>query len=98
MSVQYGAVASQKFTWPGVTGLLPLSAVAVRVIALPDDTIFDGIPAEVIANVIVVAAALAARPCTGPIMNVKTHARRHTHPDQPAGSCSLRFGACCVPI
>jgi hypothetical protein len=66
MSVQLLAVASQKFTCPGVTGVEPASTVAVSVTTLPEATVVTVLPAEVTARVVevtdfVCAAALIAK-------------------------------------
>jgi hypothetical protein len=50
------AVASQKLTWPGVTGVLPAITVAVRVTTLPGATVVTAFPPEVAASVVVVVA------------------------------------------
>ncbi len=55
MSVQSGAVASQKLTWPGVTGDVPARVVAVSVTTVPVGTAVTGEPAAVMARVVVVA-------------------------------------------
>src|SRR5215469_5705272 len=54
MSVQYGAVASQKFTWPCFTFVDPAATVAVRVTRLPAFTEVTTIPPEVITSEVVV--------------------------------------------
>jgi hypothetical protein len=52
-------VATQKFTCPTVTGVVPAIIVAVSVTALPEATEVTALPAEVIARVLVVAAGAA---------------------------------------
>jgi len=49
MSAQRAAVASQKFTMPGFTAVLPVNTVAVRVTAVPAGTVVTGLPPAVIA-------------------------------------------------
>jgi S-adenosylmethionine/arginine decarboxylase-like enzyme len=51
MSVQYLAAASQKFTCPGVTGVVPVVTVAVSVTTLPEATVVMTLPPEVTASV-----------------------------------------------
>src|SRR5580704_10981245 len=63
MSVQNLAVASQKLTWPGVTGVPPVMTVAVRVTTLPCATVVTTFPPEVTDSVVIVGAAGAA--CAG---------------------------------
>jgi hypothetical protein len=53
MSVQYAAVASQKFTWPVVTGALPEVTVAVSVTAVPEITDVTAVPRELTLRVVV---------------------------------------------
>ena len=57
-SVQKGVVASQKVTWPGFTGELPATTVAVSVMTVcgetdatdADPTVMDRVVAEVLAS------------------------------------------------
>jgi hypothetical protein len=55
MSVQYSAVASQKFTSPVVTGVVPAITVAVSVTTAPDATVVTALPLLFTASVVVVA-------------------------------------------
>ena len=48
------AVASQKFTWPGVTGLPASVTVANKVTTVPAATVVTGLPANVTVSVVVV--------------------------------------------
>jgi hypothetical protein len=59
MSVQNLAAASQKLTWPGVTGVLPAITVAVRVTVFPCATVVTASPPEVTDSVVVVGAGAA---------------------------------------
>lgn len=52
MSVQCGEEASQKFTAPVGTGVVPASTVAVRVTADPLATLFTWVPPEVTASIV----------------------------------------------
>ena len=54
MSVQYAAMASQKFTWPCFTAVVPASTVAVSVTRLPAFTEVTTTPFEVTASEVVV--------------------------------------------
>src|ERR1019366_8379477 len=54
MSVQYAAMASQKFTWPCFTSVDPASTVAVGVTRLPAFTEVTTTPLEVTASEVVV--------------------------------------------
>jgi hypothetical protein len=54
MSVQYAALASQKFTWPCFTAVVPASTVAVSVTRLPAFTEVTATPFEVTASEVVV--------------------------------------------
>ena len=54
MSVQYAAVASQKFTWPCFTAVVPALTVAVSVTRLPALTEVTTTPPEVTASDVVV--------------------------------------------
>ena len=74
MSVQWVAVASQKFTCPGVTGLLPAVTVAVSVTTLPDVTVVTELPPEVTARVVVVVASAAQACCAPPQRPIHTAA------------------------
>jgi hypothetical protein len=56
MSVHDLAVASQKFIWPGATGVLLTVTVAVSVTTLPGVTVVTAFPADVTASVVVVIA------------------------------------------
>ena len=60
MSVQYAAVASQNFTSPGVTGVVPASTVAVRVTTLPEATVVTPAPPEVTDSVVLVVVVVVA--------------------------------------
>jgi hypothetical protein len=59
MSVQYCAVASQKFTWPAAIAEAPALTVAVSVTTVPDDTEVTGLPPEVTDRTVVEADRLA---------------------------------------
>src|ERR1700680_3576132 len=59
MSVQYAAVASQKFTWPCFTAAVPALTVAVSVTGRPAFTEVTATPPEVIASEVVVTWANA---------------------------------------
>jgi hypothetical protein len=59
MSEHAFAVASQKFTCPGLTAEPPAWTVAVSVITVPGATTFTATPPAVTANVVVVAAPWA---------------------------------------
>jgi len=59
MSVQYAVVASQKFTWPCFTAVVPASTVAVSVTRLPAFTEVTTTPFEVTAREVVVIRANA---------------------------------------
>jgi hypothetical protein len=59
MSVQYAAMASQKFTWPGFTAVVSASTVAVSVTVLPAFTEVTATPLEVTASEVVVILANA---------------------------------------
>jgi hypothetical protein len=59
MSSQYVAVASQKFTRPGVTGVEPATTVAVSVTTAPEATVVTALPPDVTPRVVVVGAELA---------------------------------------
>src|ERR1017187_9670030 len=61
MSVQYIAAASQKFTCPIVTGVVPAFTVAVSVTTLPAATVVTVLPPDVTARVVVAAGAAQAR-------------------------------------
>jgi hypothetical protein len=58
--VQRGAVASQKYTWPVVTGLPAIVTLAVKVITLPAVTVVTMLPADLTASVVVVALVAQA--------------------------------------
>jgi hypothetical protein len=58
-SVQDFAVASQKFTWPTVTGVLPAVTAAVSATTLPEAIVVTALPPEVTVRVVVVAGPLA---------------------------------------
>ena len=60
MSVQYFAVASQKFTCPVVTAVDPAVTVAVSVTTVPEVTVVTGPDAEVTTSVVVVDALVCA--------------------------------------
>jgi hypothetical protein len=57
MSVQYVALASQKFTWPCFTAVVPALAVAVSVTTLPAFTEVTATPLEVTTSEVVVVRA-----------------------------------------
>ena len=59
MSVQYAALASQKFTWPCFTGVVPALTVAVSVTGRPAFTEVTTTPPEVILSEVVVTWANA---------------------------------------
>src|ERR1035438_2580768 len=59
MSAQYAAMASQKFTWPCFTAVVPASTVAVSVTRLPAFTEVTATPLEVTASEVVVIRANA---------------------------------------
>src|SRR5690348_14793564 len=59
MSVQWAAFASQKFTWPGFTAVVPALMVAVSVTTLPAFTEVTATPLEVIESEVVVVRANA---------------------------------------
>jgi choline-glycine betaine transporter len=50
-------VASQKFTWPGVTGVAPEVTIAVSVTTLPEATVVTALPPDVTVMVVFVGAA-----------------------------------------
>ena len=77
MSSQCAAVASQNFTAPGVTGVLPAVTVAVSVTALPHATVVTALPPEVTASVAVVAAPPAYACCATPQRAIGTIAARN---------------------
>ena len=52
------AVASQKFTWPTVTGVDPARTVAVSVTTLPDATVVTERPPAAIASAVTVEDAV----------------------------------------
>src|ERR1017187_8703679 len=56
MSSQEVAVASQKFTWPCVTGVLAASTLAVSVTKVPAGTVVTALPSAFTASLVVVAA------------------------------------------
>ena len=60
MSMQYAAVASQKFTCPVVNDVVPAVTVAVSVTTVPDVTVVTGPPAALIVSVIAVDALVCA--------------------------------------
>jgi hypothetical protein len=60
ISVQRGAVASQKYTWPVVTGLSAIVTLAVKVITLPAVTVVTTPPADLTASVVAVALVAQA--------------------------------------
>jgi hypothetical protein len=55
ISEQAVADASQKLTWPAVTGVAPAATVAVRVTTVPGATDETGLPPEVKVSEVVVA-------------------------------------------
>jgi hypothetical protein len=57
MSSQWGAVASQNFTCPVVTGVVPATTVAVSVTTVPLATVVTALPLLATASVVVVATA-----------------------------------------
>src|ERR1700760_580606 len=59
MSVQCAAAASQKFTWPGFTAVVPALTVAVSVTTLPAFTEVTATPLEVTEREVVVVRANA---------------------------------------
>jgi hypothetical protein len=80
MSVQYVAAASQNFTCPIVTGVIPAITDAVNVTTLPDATVVTVVPADVTASVVVVAAG-AAQARTAPPQRAITEIAE-THNDR----------------
>ena len=58
--MQYATDASQKFTWPTVTGVLPANTVAVKVTTLGEATVVTALPPEVTVKVVVVDDAAQA--------------------------------------
>jgi hypothetical protein len=60
VSSQWVAAASQKFTWPTVTGVIPAFTVAVSVTTLPETTVVTTLPSELTASVVVVTTCAAA--------------------------------------
>jgi hypothetical protein len=54
ISAQATALASQKFTRPGVTGVVPVRTVAVRITAVPEFTVVTEAAPDVTARVVVV--------------------------------------------
>jgi hypothetical protein len=67
MSVQCVAVASQKFTVPVVTGVVPDATVAVSVTRLGETTVVTEFPPEVIARVVEAATSTVK---VGPVTDV----------------------------
>jgi hypothetical protein len=53
--VHWLAEASQKFTWPCVSGLVPTITAAVKVTTLPAATVVTALPPEDTVKVVVVA-------------------------------------------
>jgi hypothetical protein len=78
ISSQYAAVASQKFTNPGVTGVAPVVTLAVSVTTVPEATEDSGIPSLVTVNVIAVAVFSAKHGVAAPIAS-SAGARVATH-------------------
>ena len=60
--MQYLAEASQKFTWPGVTAVVPALTVAVSTTTLPEVTVVTALSPEVTARAVVVVALACAEP------------------------------------
>jgi hypothetical protein len=60
MSSQWAAVASQNFTCPGETGVVPAVTVAVSVTTVPMGTVVTAPPPLVIVSVVVVAVCASA--------------------------------------
>jgi hypothetical protein len=67
MSVQCVAVASQKFTVPVVTGVVPDATVAVSVTRLSETTVVTELPPEVIVRIVEAGASTVN---VGPITDV----------------------------
>ena len=55
-SSQCGVAASQKRTWPGLTGVVPAKTVAIKVTTAPAAADVTGVPAAVSASEVVVGA------------------------------------------
>lgn len=69
MSLQYPAVASQKFTVPVATGFAPELTVAVSTTTAPDETPETTFPPEVTEMVVVLAAAACPETTDAHAMN-----------------------------
>src|ERR1700730_11570503 len=72
MSVQYAAVASQKFTWPCFTSVDPASTVAVSVTRLPAFTEVTTTPLEVTASEVVVVVRANAEELIAAVHTIST--------------------------
>ena len=82
------AVASQKVTWPGVTGVPPAVTVAVRVTTLPGATVVTAFQPEVTDSVVIVGAG-AAHACSSPTPWPKEiNAMKHHKGRKRAGNSS----------
>jgi len=79
--MQYAAEASQKFTWPTVTGVLPAKTVAVKVTTLGEATVVTALPPEVTAKVVVVEDAAQAELLPAPRVIDSVASKR------PSGFC-----------
>ena len=88
------AVASQKLTWPGVTGVLPAITVAVRVTTLPGATVVTAFPPEVTDSVVIVGAGAAhagSSPTPWPKENTAmTHHKRRKRDSSAPPPISVR--------
>ena len=80
------AVASQKLTWPGVTGALAAVTVAVRVTTLPWATVVTAFPPEVTDSVVIVGAGAANAGSSPTPWPKETTARKHHKGRKRAGS------------
>ena len=78
MSVQYAAMASQKFTWPCFTAVVPASTEAVSVTRLPAFTEVTTTPLEVTASEVVVVVRANAEELIAAVHTIssKTHHMR----------------------
>jgi hypothetical protein len=82
-SSQCAAVASQKFTTPGVTGVVPAATVAVSVTTVPDATVVTALLPLVIVSVVLVAVAVCANAAP-------PHPSRHAKAQTHAHACAAR--------
>jgi hypothetical protein len=77
MSVQCAADASQKFTCPVVTAVVPVFTVAVSVTTLLDATVVTVLPPDATARVVVVAAGAAQARTVPPQRAITETAETH---------------------